>query len=208
MEREEFRRQIQELQSHLFHTVLAYEIYFRIWPTKEIIDVFNRHRAFFIPIRNSLYETMMMGLAKVFDRDSRTMSLRNLLEIAERQMDLVPRLAQKDIEDIKAQLSQHESAMEFLKRVRDQRLAHLDAKQRPLPPLQKGQLDSLVATVADVFNRLSIGHDGSHYDWSNQRKDSAEKTSRILGILQKEMDESRAQLHRHLAEPKLDGQER
>ncbi len=205
MERQEFLRQVKGLQSHWFHTVLVYEIYFKIWPTNEIVDVFNRHRGFFVPVRNSLYETMMMGLAKVFDRNSRTMSLRRLLEAAKGQMDLVPRLTQKDIEDMEAQLSQHEAATEFLKCIRDQRLAHLDARQQPLPPLQKGQLDSLVATVAEVFNRLSVGHDGSHWDWSFQRMDSAEKTGRILAILQKEMDESKAQLHRRLAELRLDG---
>ncbi len=97
---------------------------------------------------------MMMGFAKVFDRDSRTMSLRNLLDTAQRQMELVPELTQQDIQNMNEQLSQHETAMDTLKCLRDQRLAHLDAKPQPRSPLLKGQLDSLVTTVGEVFNQL------------------------------------------------------
>ncbi len=90
----------------------------------------------------------------MFDRDSRTMSLRNLLDTAQRQMELVPELTQQDIQNMNEQLSQHETAMDTLKCLRDQRLAHLDAKPQPRSPLLKGQLDSLVTTVGEVFNQL------------------------------------------------------
>ena len=101
--------QLQELQSQLFLCIIAYEVYIGIWPTEQIVDVLNRHRGFFIPVRNSLWQAIMMGLAKVFDRDKRTMSLRNLLRTAEQQMDkLVPHLAIKDIQDMNARLSRHE----------------------------------------------------------------------------------------------------
>jgi len=150
---------------------------------------------------------MMMGFAKVFDRDPRTMSLRNLLDTTQRQMELAPRLTQKDLDDMNAHLSEHETSVEILKYLRDQKLAHLDAMPRPLSPLQKGQVDGLVATVGDVFNRLSAGHDGSFYDWSFQRKDSAELTDRMLTILQEEMDSRRVELNRRLVQLRLDDRE-
>ena len=206
LEHKEFSRQLKEFQSHWFHTIVAYEVYFKIWPTEQIIDVFNLHRGFFIPVRDSLYQTMMMGFAKVFDRDSRTMSLRNLLNTAQRHMELVPKLTQQDIQNMNAQLSKHETAMDTLKCLRDQKLAHLDAKPQPLSPLLKGQLDSLVATVGEAFNKLSAGHDGSLYSWSFQISDSATQTDSILSILQEAINARKAEIDRRLAELKPGGQ--
>lgn len=207
MEQNEFSRQLKEFQSHWFHTIVAYEVYFKIWPTEQIIDVLNRHRGFFIPVRNSLYERVMMGFAKVFDRDPRTMSLRNLIDTAQRQMELVPELTLENIQNMNTELSKHEAAVSSLKCLRDQRLAHLDAKPQSFPPLLKGQLDSLVVTVGEAFNQLSAGHSGSLYDWSFQLSESASQTDTILNILQNALDRHKAGIDKRLKELSLGGQE-
>ena len=68
--------------------------------------------------------TALMQFAKVFDRDPRTISLRNLLIAArENRKDLVPYAKDQDLIDIEQKINASESLLERLKCYRDQRLA-------------------------------------------------------------------------------------
>jgi hypothetical protein len=192
--RQEFSRQLKELQSQIFHAMLSYKVYIALWPTKEVVDILNRHRGFFSPVRIALYETMIMGFAKVFDKDTRTISLINLLHEAKRNTaDLVPHLSTSDLQDMEDNLLQHETIRNKIKNLRDQQLAHLDANPKPSPPPKKVEIDSIINTLEEVFNKLSSGHNESVYDWSFQKKHSATETSEVLSILQEVMEKRKAE---------------
>jgi hypothetical protein len=106
VDRQEFSRQLKELQKQIFYAVLSYNVYIALLPTEEVVSILDRHRGFFTPVRNALYDTMITGFAKVFDRDRRTMSLVNLLREAEDStVDLVPHLSISDIRAMESQLS-------------------------------------------------------------------------------------------------------
>ncbi|MFC1865165.1 hypothetical protein ACFLYB_00415 [Chloroflexota bacterium] len=79
MDKKEFARERGGLQKEIFNALLAYQVYMPVWPTEEFVDVINRHRGFFQPVRYTLYCTWLMGLVKIFDKDSRTVSLINLI---------------------------------------------------------------------------------------------------------------------------------
>jgi hypothetical protein len=197
MDRQEFSRQLGELRSQVSDAVLSYNVYMALWPTEETVDILNRHRGFFSPIRNALYHNMMMGFAKVFDRDRRTISLVNLLrEAGSGTADLVPRLSINDMQAMDAQLSQCEHVLLKLKNLRDQELAHKDANPKPVPRPKKGEIDNLIETIEGIFNSLSSGHDGSI--WHFPKELSAEQTSEVLRILQEEMKKRKAETDRLL----------
>ena len=194
MNHQEFSRQLKELQGQIFYAILSYEIYIVLWPTEEAIGILNYHRGFFIPVRNALYQTMMMGFAKVFDKDTRTISLINLLRKAKNDTtNLVPHLSISDLQDMDDRLLQHETILDKIKSLRDQQLAHQDANPKPSSPPQKGEIDSLINNLEEVFNKLSSGHNQSLYNWFFQKNRSATETSEILRILQEAMEKRKAE---------------
>jgi hypothetical protein len=193
MDSQEFSRQLKELQKQIFYAFLSYNVYIALWPTEEVVNTLDRHRGFFIPVQNALYDTMIMGFAKVFDRDRRTMSLVNLLrEAKDSTVDLVPHLSISDIQAMEYQLSQHEHVRASIKNLRDQKLAHSDANPKPSRPPKKGEMDNLIKTVEEVFNELSSGHDKSVYSWSFQQNRSTMDTSEVIRILRAEMDKTQS----------------
>jgi len=193
MNSNEFKRQLDELQRQIFHAIVSYHVRLALWETPEVVDILNRYRGFFIPVRDALYGTWVMGFAKVFDRDSRTVSLKNLMKVAKEDVsNLVPKMTGKKIDELEQRLSQHDTILRTIKRLRDQHLAHLDAAPEPKLPLIKKDVDQMIETLEDVFNQLSQGHDGSEYSWSYQTNRSAWETSEILRILSEDAQEQKA----------------
>ena len=193
MNRNEFKRQLDELQRQIFRAIVSYQVRLALWETPGVVDILNRYRGFFIPVRDALYGTMFMGFAKVFDHDSRTVSLKNLMKVAKEDVaDLVPNMTRKKIDDLEQRLSQHDAILKAIKRLRDQHLAHLDAVPKPNLPLIKKDVDQMIKTLEDVFNQLSQGHDGSVYSWSYQANRSAGETSEILRILSEDAQARKA----------------
>jgi len=193
MNRNEFKRQLDELQRQIFRAIVSYQVRLALWETPGVVDILNRYRGFFIPVRDALYGTMFMGFAKVFDHDSRTVSLKNLMKVAKEDVaDLVPNMTRKKIDDLEQRLSQHDAILKAIKRLRDQHLAHLDAAPKPNLPLIKKDVDQMIKTLEDVFNQLSQGHDGSVYSWSYQANRSAGETSEILRILSEDAQARKA----------------
>ena len=184
MNRNEFKRQLDELQRQIFYAIVSYHVRLALWETPEVVAILNSYSGFFIPVRDALYGTWVMGFAKVFDRDSRTMSLKNLMKVAKEDVaDLAPNMTRKRIDELEQRLSQHNATLKAIKRLRDQYLTHLDAAPEPKLPLIKKDVDQMIETLEDVFNQLSQGHDGSGYSWSYQANRSARQTSEILRIL-------------------------
>jgi len=193
MNRNEFKKQLDELQRQIFRAIVSYQVRLALWETPGIVDILNRYRDFFIPVRDALYGTMFMGFARVFDHNSRTVSLKNLMKVAKEDVaGLVPNMTRKKIDDLEQRLSQHDAILKAIKRLRDQHLAHLDATPKPNLPLIKKDVDQMIKTLEDVFNQLSQGHDGSGYSWSYQAKLSSWQTSEILRILSEDAQARKA----------------
>ena len=128
----EFKRQLNELQRQIFHAIVSYQVRLALWENPEVVDTLNRYRGFFFPVRDALYGTWVMGFAKVFDRDSKTVSLKNLMKVAKEDVcNLVPNMTEKKIDELEQRLSQHDAILRAIKRLRDQYLAHLDAAPGP-----------------------------------------------------------------------------
>jgi hypothetical protein len=203
MNRKEFTKRRDKLQKEIFNTLLAYKVYLSIWPTEEIIEVFNRYKDFFQPVRVALYYKWTIGLANIFDSDSRTASIINLLnaaiinkeELAKSTLqkkdfdveDLTQNISHTDVIKLRDELLEHGITLEKVKKERNQYLAHLDSNPKPLPQKLKGDVDSLFRTISSVFNKLSSGHDGNRFEWSFQENSTSRVTTEILNVLRDEM---------------------
>ena len=84
---------------------------------------------------------------------------------------------------------ENSDALESLKRMRDQHLAHLDAAPLEKVPLPMEQFDRLVEGIKGLFDGLSLAHDRSIWYWESQSKRSAWETSELLRTLRDHWDE-------------------
>ena len=191
MDKQEFARQLSELQNQIFYAILSHDIYLELWPSDDKVHIINYHKDFFNPVRSALYQAMFMGLSRIFDLDNRTISLVSLLDSAVNQAELVPNLTSKELEDIIAQILKHSDILRTMRQLRDQQLAHSDANLQPLSPLTLGEISDLIETVMKVFNELSIGHDRAQYAWEFQRSHSKQDAAEVIRILQEEVKKPR-----------------
>jgi len=87
---EEFGERLQSLRADLFSAKMYYSVWIATWPTEEAVDILNRWRGFFSPVREALFGMSILQAAKLFDRDQRTISFPNLLKAATLEPELVP----------------------------------------------------------------------------------------------------------------------
>ena len=185
MDRQEFSRQLNELQNQIFYAILSYDMYIALWPTEDIVHTINLYKGFFLPVSSALHQAMFMGFSRIFDTDNRTMSLMNLLRIAKtNQLEFTPNITVQELEDMTSQLLRHNDVLTKIKVLRDQKLAHLDANLQPTSPTTKAEISNLIEIICEIFNKLSIGHDRSQYAWEFQRKDSKTAAGEVIRILQ------------------------
>ncbi len=96
---------------------------------------------------------------------------------------LVPHATARELEDMREQLAQQKTVLEYLKRRTDQHLAHLDAHPFDKATIRKADVDSLVKTVQMVRSRVSVAHEGSRRSWSMQATKAAWATTEMLRVL-------------------------
>ena len=152
MEPQEFKRQLDELGKIITNGIA----YFTVWRGLMVEDevsahALNRYRGLFLPARNALLWMTFMQFAKVFERDPRTISLRNLLTAAEKDLEnLTPHAIEENLQQLKKQIDTSEDLLERLKRLRDQRIAHHDAIVAGDTSLLYGETRKLVEEVKSM----------------------------------------------------------
>ena len=138
-----------------------------------------------------------MGLAKIFDSDSRTISLINILDEAiNNPTVLCPDCSLEEIVKLKGTILKHRDTLNNIKGLRDQYLAHRDKEPRSKPKITIGEIDELSKTVQEVFNGLSSAHDKNIYSWSFQEKRSSRITTEIFRVLEGEIAQHKEKLAR------------
>ena len=163
MERDEFKRRLDELGNIISDGFS----YFAVWRGLNIgdadtVSALNAYRGFFVPIKNGLLWMSIMQFAKVFDKNPRTVSLPNLLEVARAERaTLLPHITDKDIDNINQALQENTNALEGIKRLRDQRIAHHDAIPDSEKALLYGEMNKLTEAVIVMYNTISQGHNRS-----------------------------------------------
>lgn len=190
MEPQEFSRQLAELRSVITDGIA----YFSAWRGLMVEDedsahALNRYRGLFLPARNALLWMTLMQFAKVFDRDPRAISLRNLLtEVKKDREHLTPYATEKDLQHIEQRVKANENLLEKLKQFRDQRLAHHDAITADDMSLPYGDMKQLAEEVKSMHNSLAKGHDRSITAFESIALDAERHASEVVRVMREERD--------------------
>jgi len=190
VEPQEFKRQLVELGKIIADGIA----YFSAWRNLTVADedsaqALNRYRGLFLPAQIALQSQALMQFAKVFDKHSKTISLRNLLTAAnENRPILTPHATENELKDIEQKINDSDSLLTRLKRYRDTHLAHCDAIVAGDTSLPYGEVNKLVEEVKSGYNSLTKGHDRSVTSFEQLACDAERHTSEVVRIMREERD--------------------
>jgi len=166
-----------------------YTVWLGLWPTEERVDTINRYNSFFLPVRRALFANSLLQCARLFDTDTRTISLTNLLKAAKNDpKSLVPHVEPEQLGRWSEQVADLEGTLEKIKRLRDQKIAHLDASPTGGPAPLMGEMDKFLEAIKDIFNELAVAHNREHYFWGPLQKEVEYHTAEVLRILESTHD--------------------
>ena len=167
MKKDEFKKKLSEVESSVYKAVLYYTVWSAIWPKEETLQVNNKYRDFFGPVRGSLFEIMLVHFSAVLDADANQCSLVTLLQIAlQNPQTMAPLTDSNEVSDMLSQIEKDLSTLEKLKKVKDQHMTNFDARPLEDQTVRKGEVDNLAKSVQTNFSRLFFVHDGSRHTWS------------------------------------------
>ncbi|MFC1994551.1 hypothetical protein ACFLVD_00205 [Chloroflexota bacterium] len=199
VEPQEFNRQLVELRTVIIDGIACFSAWRGLMVEDEAsAHALVRYRGLFFPARYALLGMALMQFNKVFDRNPRTVSLRNLLTAAKKDRKrLTPYATEEDLQHIEQRVDANESFLKKLKRYRDQHLAHHDAiialthhdaiiaDDVSLP---YGDMKQLVEEVTSMHNSLARGHDQSGTAFERIARDTERYTSEVVRIMCEERD--------------------
>jgi hypothetical protein len=197
----EFRKRLDQLQEAIIRGLAYYGVWKNLrlheegkvsWSLEEQNQVLGRFRGFFTPVALALLDMALMQFAKVFDADPRTASLSNLLRTAREDTSLVSSHTSAEVDAVSRQFRQSKKTLTGLKRMRDQRLAHVDAEPEPVDRLLTAEFDGLVEHVESAFNWLSRAHDGRLVGWEQSLRNVERHTSQIVGMCVEQLRRQRS----------------
>jgi hypothetical protein len=137
----------------------------------------------------------LLQFAKIFDRDYRTVSLRNLLSTARSNPTLfVPYAKKDDLQNLEKQIDSNEKVLEHIKSYRDQRLAHYDQKILKKTSMTFGQFSNLVSDVKDMYVSLNKWHEQVIPSFDFMSRETERHTSDVKRIMCEERDRARLKL--------------
>ena len=192
----EYRRRLDQLFQVITRGLTHYAVWKKLrlrdpesveWSLEQQNQILGRFRGFLTPVAIALLDMTLIEFAKVFDADTKTASLRNLLRSARRNPTLVPHASTEDLRRISSELKQYSGLLTNLNRKRSQELVHVDALPEPVDPILTADFDKLAMWVRSAFNTLSTGHDQSFFSWEHSLNTSEGQTTEVLGILLKDI---------------------
>lgn len=192
MTSEQFKDQLEKLRQVITHGLAHYTVWKKLrlrdpdsveWSLEEQNQILGRFRGFFTPVAIALLDMALIEFAKVFDTDTRTASLRNLLSAARENPILVPNASADDLNEISSDFEQYKGLVTSLMRKRSQQLVHVDAEPDPVDPIMTADFDKLAEWVMSAFNTLSTGHDKNFFSLKYLLKTSEEQTEAVMGTL-------------------------
>jgi hypothetical protein len=187
---QEFKRQLDELRTIITDGIA----YFSVWRGLMVEDevsahALNRYRGMFLPARTALHWMMLLQFAKVFDPDTRTISLRNLLTIAKADREsLTPYASEENLQKLEEQVDTNEDLLKRLKSLRDQRIAHHDAEITGDTQLLYGETKKFVEAVKSMYNSLTSYHDHSSTIFDNLVREAERHTAEVVQIMREDRD--------------------
>ena len=185
MEREEFKRQLDQL----WHIIVDGVRYFTAWRGLMVEDRtsargLDRYRDFFVPARQALLKMALLEFDSVFDQDPRTVSFTNLLREATRdRQDLIPNATDDSLREIRTKMRVNKALLKSLNTHRDKLIAHHDRIVPHDASVTYGPFRDLIEDVQYMYNLLSYGHENSRTLFELAARDTQTHTDQLVGIM-------------------------
>lgn len=186
MKPKDFASRRDQLRSLLQRAKCYYVIVLELWPTPERVDILNRFIGFFRLVQWAVLDAAFLSYAKAYDTDSRTASIRVLLDAAKANPSiLAAHAADGELNTLEALVGRNDNTLKNLRRLRNKRLAHINAYPSGDMSAEKRKFDQLVEDTERVFNDLSRMHDGSSTLFILQASDTERHTRQAIETFQK-----------------------
>ena len=174
----------QALANELIEAHTHFYIWEQLWPTEEAVPALNRFRVFFKMTRNAHVEQFILHVAKVTEHRKDSINLWRLLDAVEQHPNIVPRISTPEVRQQRAHLEADKDILRSIRTHRNKRIAHVDEHNSwPDSPIWQdnrvlfGSAKKLLQDLEDIFNTLSIAHDGQSWSF---KPVGADDTSRLL----------------------------
>lgn len=192
IERSEFENQFIYLRKIILDGIS----YFIVWQAlnREYEDsisihvdknsVWRQYNGFFAPVRNALLWSTLMQLSKAFDRNSKTVSLINLLiKTRNNAEELSPYATQDELEAIQARIAKNSQLLDKLWNYRNKRLAHYDSTEMQILVIPSDEVNTLVEETKAILNLFKYACEGQSDTFEDIMANVTIHTSQVIGIL-------------------------
>lgn len=194
IERQQFDKQLFQLR----RIILDGLSYFIVWqglnteyekgynkPGKEK-DYWWHYRGFLAPTRKALSGSALIQLSKAFDKDIRNISIGKTLKfIIENKEELAPYTTRDILNSILVKIENNTELLRKLKRYRDKRLAHHDARLTDDIELPPEEVHTLIEETKSIFNSIKYSCEGRYDDFDDIMQDVKLHTSQVIDMMDK-----------------------
>jgi hypothetical protein len=153
MPNDEFNTLLSELRGQLLEASIHFEIWEGLWPTKDVIDVINRYKSFFLPSRNAHLDRFFIKVYNIVSNRSNQPSFYHVFSMINKDSALAPDL---DVKSLRNRLKSHRTTLMAIEDYRNTRGAHWDTDiQSERKPILFGDCRRMLEELQRIFNEIS-----------------------------------------------------
>jgi len=178
-EQEEFENVLEILQKQLLDASVHFDIWERLWPTEQVVDIINQYKGFFLPTRDAHLDRFILKVSDILSNDQKSPSFYRVLGMISKNSDLAPDI---NVREIKNRLKNHRAVLEGIKDFRNKRIAHWDTTTPKTKSVLYGDSKRLLKELKGIFNEISASHSGNIFSFRYSQQGN---TDSLLEALKK-----------------------
>ncbi|MDO8577889.1 MAG: hypothetical protein Q7R50_01775 [Dehalococcoidales bacterium] len=150
---EEFKVLLEELRKQLLDASMYFDIWEQIWPTSHVVDVINRYKGFFLPVKSALFDQFSIKICTVTGNDPRLPSFYRIFKILDTNPNLTPGV---DVQSLRKRLKPHKAVLAAIKSYRNTTAAHRDVTTQVVErkPVLFDESKRMLKEFQGIFNMV------------------------------------------------------
>lgn len=170
------------------------------------VAIIASYKNFFFTTEYNHMDAFIIGISKFFDRDSRALSIQQLIQKIKESQDIITAdilaefypnccfsevfkdgykpIHDDDLKHIEELRKKHESVIGTLRTIRNKRSAHVDIEAIHATFIPK-EVAELIEAIQEMFNKLSGRFASSATNWNQLKDDAINETKFLLENLEK-----------------------
>ena len=149
----EFKSLLEELRRQLLEASMHFEIWEGLWPTKQVVDVINRYKGFFLPTRNAHLDRFFIRVSNIVSNDSKSPNFYRIFKMLDNNQYLAPGV---DARSLRKRLRQYKGVLKGINNYRNTKAAHWDITNQVArrKPVLFGDSKRLLKELQGIFNEI------------------------------------------------------